>query len=156
MAAGAGAASVLAAAGDGWADRAGGTSGALWGLALRTWSTELSDDLAITPEAVARGANAGLEAIMRLGRARVGDKTLVDAFAPFATTLSAAVAKGQALPAAWAEAAAAAKEAADATAQLAPKMGRARSHTKRSLGHPDAGAVSLALCAKVVATALAR
>lgn len=154
--AGAGAASVLAAAGDGWADRAGGTSGALWGLALRTWSTELSDDLAITPEAVARGANAGLEAIMRLGRARVGDKTLVDSFAPFAATLSAAIGKGLPLPAAWAEAAAAAKVAADATAQLAPKMGRARSHTKRSLGHPDAGAISLALCAKVVATALAR
>jgi len=156
VAAGAGAASVLAAAGDGWADRAGGTSGALWGLALRTWSSELSDELAITPDAVARGARAGLDAIMRLGRARVGDKTLVDAFEPFATTLSAAVAKGLALPAAWAEAAVAAKTAADATAQLAPKMGRARSHTKRSLGHPDAGAVSLALCAKVVATALAR
>ena len=156
VAAGAGAASVLAAAGDGWADRAGGTSGALWGLALRTWSTALSDDVAITPDAVARGANAGLEAIMRLGRARVGDKTLVDSFAPFAETLSAAVAKGLPLPAAWAEAAVAAKVAADATAQLAPKMGRARSHTKRSLGHPDAGAISLALCAKVVATALAR
>ena len=156
VAAGAGAASVLAAAGDGWADRAGGTSGALWGLALRTWSTELSDDAAISPDAVARGARAGLEAIMRLGRAQVGDKTLVDAFEPFATTLTAAVAKGLTLPAAWAEAAVAAKTAADATAQLAPKMGRARSHTKRSMGHPDAGAVSLALCAKVVATGLAR
>lgn len=156
VAAGAGAASVLAAAGDGWADRAGGTSGALWGLALRTWSSQLSDQLAISPDAVARGAQAGLDAIMRLGRARVGDKTLVDAFEPFATTLSAAVARGLPLPAAWAEAALAAKAAADATAQLAPKMGRARSHTARSLGHPDAGAISLALCAQVVASALAR
>ena len=93
---------------------------------------------------------------MRLGRARVGDKTLVDAFDPFVTTLSSAVDKGQPLPAAWAAAALAAKAAADATAQLAPKMGRARSHTARSLGHPDAGAVSLALCAKVVGAALAR
>ena len=151
-----GAASVLTTAANAWADRAGGTSGALWGLALRTWSTELSDDAAISPDAVARGARAGLEAIMRLGRAQVGDKTLVDAFEPFATTLTAAVAKGLTLPAAWAEAAVAAKTAADATAQLAPKMGRARSHTKRSMGHPDAGAVSLALCAKVVATGLAR
>ena len=38
VSAGAGAASVLAVAGDAWGDRAGGTSGALWGLALRTWS----------------------------------------------------------------------------------------------------------------------
>jgi dihydroxyacetone kinase len=156
VAAGAGAASVLAAAGDAWADRAGGTSGALWGLALRTWSGEFDDQLAISSAAVARGAQAGLAAVMRLGCARVGDKTLVDSFEPFVSTLRAAVGQGQPLPAAWAAAALAAKAAAEATAQLTPKMGRARSHTTRSLGHPDAGAVSLALCAKVVATALAR
>ena len=154
VAAGAGAASVLAVAGDAWADRAGGTSGALWGLALRTWSGALSDDAAITPDAVAKGAKAGLDAIMRLGRARVGDKTLVDSFDPFVTTLSAEVAKGQSLPAAWSEAARKATEAAGATAQLTPKMGRARSHTARSLGQPDAGAVSFALCARTVAAAL--
>lgn len=152
--AGAGAASVLAVAGDAWADRAGGTSGALWGLALRTWSTAFSDDLAVTPDAVAKGARAGLASIERLGRAKVGDKTLVDAFAPFASTLTSEVAKGLSLVAAWSEAAKAATVAADATAQLTPKMGRARSHTARSLGHPDAGAISLALCARVVAAAL--
>lgn len=154
VAAGAGAASVLAMAGDAWADRAGGTSGALWGLALRTWSSALSDEAEITPDAVARGACAGLDAIMRLGRAKVGDKTLVDSFDPFVSTLNNAVGKGQALAAAWNEAARAATAAADATAQLAPKIGRARSHTARSLGHPDAGAISLALCARIVAAEL--
>ena len=154
-AAGAGAASVLAVAGDAWADRAGGTSGALWGLALRTWSTAFSDDQAITPDAVAKGARAGLESIERLGRAKVGDKTLVDAFDPFVSTLASHVAQGQSLVNAWSEAAKAATAAADATAQLTPKMGRARSHTVRSLGYPDAGAISLALCARVVAAALA-
>jgi dihydroxyacetone kinase len=154
VAAGAGAASVLAAAGDAWADRAGGTSGALWGLALRTWSTALSDDAAITADAVASGAKAGLEAIMRLGRARVGDKTLVDAYDPFVTSLCAEVGKGRPLPDAWNEAARVATAAAEATAQLAPKLGRARSHTARSLGHPDAGCVSLALCARVVGASI--
>ena len=154
-AAGAGAASVLAVAGDAWADRAGGTSGALWGLALRTWSTAFSDDQAITPDAVAKGARAGLESIERLGRAKVGDKTLVDAFDPFVSTLASHVAQGQSLVNAWSEAAKAATAAADATAQLTPKMGRARSHTVRSLGYPDAGAISLALCARVVAAELA-
>jgi len=154
VAAGAGAASVLAVAGDAWADRAGGTSGALWGLALRTWSMELSDAAVTTPEAVARGAQAGLEAIVRLGRAKVGDKTLVDSFTPFVNTLSNQVANGQSLTESWKAAARVATAAAEATAQLTPKMGRARSHTARSLGHPDAGAVSLALCARVVATAL--
>ena len=150
VSAGAGAASVLATAGDAWADRAGGTSGALWGLALRTWSNSLSDTASVTPEAVAEGAQAGMQAIMRLGGAHVGDKTLIDAYDPFVTALTTEVAKGQALAAAWKSAAQAATAAAEATAQLAPKLGRARSHTARSLGHPDAGAVSLALCARVV------
>jgi dihydroxyacetone kinase len=154
VAAGAGAASALAMAGDAWADRAGGTSGALWGLALRTWSSALSDEAEITPDAVAMGARAGLEAVMRLGRAKVGDKTLVDSFDPFVSALHNAVGKGQPLAAAWNEAARAATAAADATAQLAPKIGRARSHTARSLGHPDAGAISLALCARIVAAEL--
>jgi dihydroxyacetone kinase len=154
VAAGAGAASVLAAAGNAWADRAGGTSGALWGLALRTWSQALSDEVAITPDAVAKGAKAALDAVVRLGSARVGDKTLVDSFDPFVTTLGNEVGKGQPLAAAWRKAADAATAAAEATAQLTPKLGRARSHPARSLGHPDAGAHSLALCARVVAAAL--
>ena len=153
-AAGAGAASVLATAGDAWADRAGGTSGALWGLALRTWSSALSDVDGLTPQSVAAGAEAGLQAIVRLGRAQVGDKTLVDAYDPFAKTLSAQAAAGQSLAVAWGAAAQAATAAAEATAQLAPKLGRARSHTARSLGYPDAGAVSLALCARLIAGAL--
>ncbi len=149
VAAGAGAASVLACAGDAWADRAGGTSGALWGLALRTWSGALSDDAALDAAAVARGAREALAAVMRLGRGRVGDKTLVDAFDPFVATLAAEVERGQPLGAAWTAAAAAATRAAEATAALAPKLGRARPHAARSVGHPDAGAVSLALCARV-------
>ena len=84
----------------------------------------------------------------------IGDKTLVDAFVPFASTLSAEVGKGKPLAEAWAIAAEVATQAADATEQLTPKLGRAKSHTQRSLGHPDAGAISLALCARVVAEAM--
>lgn len=150
VAAGAGAASVLAVAGDAWGDRAGGTSGALWGLALRTWSGCFSDQAPVTATTVAEGAIAALEAIVRLGRAQPGDKTLVDALDPFARSLRDEVSRGQELTAAWQTAAQAATVAAEATAQLTPKLGRARSHTQRSLGHPDAGAVSLAMIARLV------
>ena len=156
VAAGAGAASVLAVAGDAWADRAGGTSGALWGLALRTWSTAMSDQAVLKPDAVLQGAQAGLDAIVRLGHAKPGDKTLVDAFAPFVATLRESLANGNALADAWNAAASAATTAAEQTAQLTPKLGRARSHTARSLGHPDAGAISLALCARVIGEELSR
>lgn len=154
FAAGAGAASTLAVAGDAWADRAGGTSGAIWGLLLRAWSNALSDDAILDDAAVVRGARLALDAVMRLGRARVGDKTLVDALVPFVETLEASFAAGKPLKSAWIDAAAAATAAADATAALTPKLGRARPLAERSIGHPDAGAISLALVARIIGEAI--
>lgn len=148
--AGAGAGTVLSLAGDAWAERAGGTSGALWGVALRAWGQALGDDGKPSVQAVAQGAQAAHDAIVRLGGAQVGDKTLVDSLVPFVQVLNERVAAGEALGIAWAAAAARSTEAADATAQLTPRLGRARPLAERSLGHPDAGAVSLALCARVV------
>ena len=153
---GAGAGTVLSLAGDAWADRAGGTSGALWGVALRAWGQALGDTDVPDAARVAAGARAGIDAVTRLGGARPGDKTLVDAFAPFVDTLQGQVAQGAALATAWEAAASAATAAAEATADLTPRLGRARPLAERSIGHPDAGAISLALCARVVAVALAR
>ena len=149
VAAGAGAASVLAVAGDAWADRAGGTSGAIWGLLLRAWGDALADNGRIAGGDAVRGARLALDGVTRLGRARLGDKTLVDALVPFVDTLESAFAAGRSLAAAWADAAAAAQKAAEETAALTPKLGRARPLAERSIGHPDAGAVSLAMVARV-------
>ncbi|WP_018238205.1 dihydroxyacetone kinase family protein [Ensifer sp. BR816] len=149
VAAGAGAASVLAAAGDAWADRAGGTSGAIWGLALRSWSNAFSDDETIGKAAVVKGARLALDGVTRLGRARVGDKTLVDALVPFVETLEREAVAGKPLVEAWKAAAKAAQDAAEATSSLTPKLGRARPLAEKSIGHPDAGAISLALVARV-------
>lgn len=153
-AAGAGAASVLAAAGDAWADRAGGTSGAIWGLALRSWSNAFSDEDKVSDAAIAKGSRLALDGVTRLGRARVGDKTLVDALVPFVETLERESASGRPLVEAWNAAAKAAQEAADATSALTPKLGRARPLAEKSIGHPDAGAVSLALVARVAGALL--
>jgi dihydroxyacetone kinase len=150
----AGAASTLASAGDAWADRAGGTSGALWGLLIRSWSSALSDDGRIDGQAVIHGARLALDGVVRLGGARIGDKTLVDALIPFVETLEASYRSGKGLAVSWSEAAEAAARAAEATAALTPKLGRARPLAERSLGHPDAGAVSLAMVAKVAAAFL--
>jgi dihydroxyacetone kinase len=156
VAAGAGAASVLAVVGDAWADRAGGTSGAIWGLLLRSWSNALSDSGAIETGAAVKGARLALEGVTRLGRAQLGDKTLVDALIPFVETLEREAASGKSLPEAWSLAADAAKSAADATSALTPKLGRARPLAEKSIGHPDAGAISLALVARVAADYIAK
>jgi D-erythrulose 4-kinase len=148
--AGAGAASVLARAADAWGDRAGGASGALWGIALRAWSSVLDDDGIPGALQIVAGARAALDAVMALGGARPGDKTLVDAFDPFVRTLEEDLGQGGDLGHAWAIAAARATEAAAATAPLSPRLGRARPLAARSVGHPDAGATSLALVARCV------
>ncbi|HEV7249288.1 MAG TPA: dihydroxyacetone kinase family protein [Shinella sp.] len=154
VASGAGAKSALAAAGDAWADRAGGTSGAIWGLLLRSWSSAFSDDKAVGDADVVRGARLALDDVMRLGGARPGDKTLVDAFVPFVAALETARKDGLSLKGAWQKASDTCDEAAQATAPLTPRLGRARPLAERSIGHPDAGAVSLALIARAIAARL--
>jgi dihydroxyacetone kinase len=154
VASGAGARSALAVAGDAWADRAGGTSGAIWGLLLRSWSSAFSDETAVEEAAVARGARQALDDVMRLGGAKPGDKTLVDAFVPFVALLETAMRDGLSLKEAWQKASLGCEEAALATAPLSPRLGRARPLAARSIGHPDAGAVSLSLIAKTIAARL--
>jgi hypothetical protein len=73
---------------------------------------------------------------------------------PFAETLRAEIDGGAGLAAGWASAASAARIAADGTATLLPKMGRARPHAEKSLGTVDAGAHSMALIADAVSQVL--
>jgi dihydroxyacetone kinase len=153
---GAGAQSVLAAAGEAWATKAGGTSGVLWGATLRAIGEGLRDDDKATSEAtVADAIRAGLQALQRLGKAELGDKTMVDAFVPFVDTLGERVAFGEELSAAWLKATQVSEDAAQATAPLRPRIGRARPLAERSVGTPDAGAISFAMCVRAVAGVLA-
>ncbi|MDQ0408207.1 dihydroxyacetone kinase family protein [Streptomyces sp. NPDC000349] len=151
---GAGAGTVLTRAGDAWADRAGGTSGALWGTVLRSLGTALGDRDAPDAARVTGGVADASAAVRRLGGAEVGDKTMVDVLVPFADALAAATAEGLPLAEAWDRAATTATDAAAATARLLPRMGRARPHAEKSLGTPDAGAHSLALITRAVHGAL--
>ncbi len=152
---GTGPAGVLVAAGDAWGARAGGTSGVLWGALLTAMAQELPAGGAPSDQQVAAGVRAGYDALVRLGGASPGDKTMLDALGPFADDLVARVQGGEPLAPAWAAAAEVAVGAAEATKDLRPRIGRARPLAERSLGHPDAGATSLGMCATVVAGALA-
>ncbi|MFC9335099.1 dihydroxyacetone kinase family protein [Arthrobacter sp. NPDC057009] len=152
---GAGAATTLHLAADAWADRAGGTSGALWGMALRAVGDAIGNSTTPDAGAVAAGVAEAAASIMGFGKAKVGDKTLVDVLVPFRDALSAAVATGHSLTDAWGTAASAAQQAAEETANLLPLMGRARPHAEKSLGTPDAGAVSMALIVRAIHNTLA-
>lgn len=147
---GAGAGSLLCRAADAWADRAGGTSGALWGVALTALGTAIGDQQSPNAQRVATGVREAKEGIMHFGKAKVGDKTMVDVLVPFSDSLNASVAEGSSLTEAWLAAAKIADKAAQDTAQLVPKMGRARPLAEKSVGTPDAGAISLAMIVNTV------
>ena len=148
---GAGQGSVLTAAGKQWAAKAGGTSGVLWGAMLGALGARLGDTGRPDSATVAAGMRDGYDALIRLGGAAPGDKTMLDALLPFVAELERRVSDGEPWQRAWSAAADVATEAARATADLRPKVGRARPLAERSVGTPDAGATSLAMCASTVA-----
>ncbi|NDH15438.1 MAG: DAK2 domain-containing protein, partial [Actinobacteria bacterium] len=93
-----------------------------------------------------------VDSVINLGKATVGDKTIVDALVPFTDAFATAVESSGDVSQAWQTAAAASEEAAAATEALVPRMGRARVLGERSVGSPDPGAVSFAMAAQAAAT----
>lgn len=151
-AAGAGIEQTLHSAGEAWAAKAGGTSGALWGAALRSVGEAVGDrSEGIPDKAISEAMQAGYDALQTLGKASLGDKTMLDSLAPFVSTLNTRIAEGTSLGEAWAEAAKDATKAAKNTSGLVPKIGRARPLAERSVGTPDAGATSLAMILEALA-----
>lgn len=151
---GAGLGTTLAIAADAWSDRAGGTSGALWGVILRSIADTVGDSDAPSTERLAAGITLATSKVMELGGAQVGDKTLVDTLVPFSAALSQENVE-QRLGQAWGKAVPVALKSAQATADLLPQLGRARTHHAKSLGHVDAGAYSLALIIEAISPLLA-
>lgn len=143
--------SVLKEAGDAWAAKAGGTSGVLWGAALAAAGESVGDDKkTITASDVVQAIRAACAKMMELGGAKRGDRTMLDVLIPFSESFSACASEGQDTCSAWAKSAEVAADEAQKTAQLVPKVGRARPAGRRALGTPDAGAVSMAICIKAV------
>jgi len=152
-----GVATLLRAAGNAWASKAGGTSGALWGAALSAIGNQLGDEPPrITAMDVVEALRAGLAALQQLGKANVGDKTMLDALVPFIEALQNEVENGADLPRSWEKAATVADAAASETAKLRPRVGRARPLAERSLGSADPGAVSLAMIITAIGEVLRR
>ncbi|MCF6472911.1 dihydroxyacetone kinase subunit L [Nonomuraea sp. MG754425] len=136
-------AQVLTTAGTTLIRRVGGASGPLYGSLFRQMGKALE-----TPVTLAGFAGAfeeGVVAVERLGKAVLGDKTMVDALAPASRALALAVRDGAEVSVALGQAARAAQEGSKATIPLQARKGRASYLGERSVGHEDPGAASAAL-----------
>ncbi|MEV0278717.1 dihydroxyacetone kinase family protein [Streptomyces sp. NPDC050610] len=151
---------TLLAAGLALADASGGASGALYGALLAETGAGLtraarSGKPQVSTESLADAVDDAFDAVVELGGARVGEKTLLDALDPFRIRLRAEAGAGAEPAAAWAAAALDATRAAEATASLTPARGRAARMGALGYGHADAGATSLALLLTAVGRSFA-
>jgi ATP-dependent dihydroxyacetone kinase len=120
----------------------GGSSGPFYATALLRAAATLEDDPRPGPREWLAALEAGTQAIMDLGGARPGDRTMVDALVP---AVEAWKKSGR-----FADAVAAAQAGAQATANMHPALGRAAYLGARAVGTPDGGAVAVAVWMKAL------
>lgn len=134
----------------------GGASGPLYGTLFMRMGTAAGGRTELDGARLAAALEAGVDGVMERGKAVVGDKTMVDALAPAARALRAAVERGAPLEQALHDASRAAKGGALATIPLVARKGRASYLGERSAGHQDPGATSSYLLVNCAAATLGR
>jgi dihydroxyacetone kinase len=120
-----------------------GSSGPLYGVFLLRAAASLQDG-----GSFAQALTQGCQAISDLGGAVGGDRTMLDALLPFAGALAEGLSPEHAVEAV--------ERAAEATAQMIPRRGRASYLGKRALGVPDPGAIAVAIWLRALVDSLQR
>ncbi|MEU8487147.1 dihydroxyacetone kinase subunit DhaL [Streptomyces sp. NPDC048641] len=126
---------VLTLAGRQLISTVGGASGPLYGTLLRRTGKALGDAAEVSEAEFAAALRAGVDAVMTLGGAAPGDKTMIDALVPAVDALGTS----------FDAAATAGEQGALATTPMQARKGRASYLGERSIGHQDPGATSSAL-----------
>nr|WP_321523854.1 dihydroxyacetone kinase subunit DhaL [uncultured Cohaesibacter sp.] len=135
-------------------DAVGASSGPLYAGAFKRAGKAVSDRLNMDAKAMAAWVEGMLLGILDRGGASVGDKTMLDAWAPAVEAAKkAADAQADAL-AVIAAAAAGARRGADATRDMESRRGRSKKLGARSVGHVDPGAESAHVILQAMTDAL--
>ena len=129
----------------------GGSMGPLYGVMFSGFADALNGVEEIDAPAFERMLRNGLSEVQSIGDAKVGDKTLIDAYAPALEAFAAATAKGESFAAALDALVLAAEKGRDSTIDLVAKIGRASRLGERSRGVLDPGATSCAIILRALA-----
>ncbi len=132
----------------------GGAMGALYG----TFFLRLAKEAAGLKEAslsdLVRMFQAAEKGILEIGKAKPGDKTLLDTLVPAVRALEHAEKEGKKLNEAFSIFEQAAEKGMESTREMIAKMGRASRLGERTIGHQDAGATSCYLILSAMARRL--
>ena len=123
------------------ADRIGGSYGAVLGLFFKGMAAASEGKEQLERETLAKAFEVGKETILSIGKAKPGDKTMLDALLPAIQALQQVSNLGEALE----QAALEASKGAERTRTMKASLGRARFLGERSIGTQDPGATSMAL-----------
>ncbi|MCA9909647.1 MAG: dihydroxyacetone kinase subunit L [Anaerolineae bacterium] len=145
---------VISGAGAAFSRAAGGASGALVGMYVMMIGSNLSGDNMSAP-AMHHALTKGLESVAQLGKAQLGDKTMLDTLIPFTQAFGEAAATGTPLAETWQSALPAARAGMESTKDMIGKRGRSAVLKERSLGTQDPGATSMYYVLEAVGRVLA-
>lgn len=120
----------------------GGAMGALYGTMFINMSTRSTGKGEVNLNDLREMFADALAGILAIGKAKVGDKTLVDTLSPAVSALEQSAKQQLPLAEGLARFEAAAKSGMESTKDLLARMGRASRLGERSIGHVDAGATS--------------
>ncbi|MCL1941516.1 MAG: dihydroxyacetone kinase subunit DhaL [Synergistaceae bacterium] len=123
----------------------GGSSGPLFGSFFVKMAMKFRSERDVSPELFGEAFSDGVNGIISLGRASLGDKTMLDALIPACEAYKSALAEKSDMARALTKASEAAKRGAEDTIPLIAKRGRASFLGENSKGHKDPGAASSAL-----------
>lgn len=127
----------------------GGASGIIFALLFMGGANSSQEQTNLDKDLLVDLFSNSLNEIKNKGKAEVGDKTMVDALEPAVKAMESE--KSSDLVSVLDAAKTAACNGAESTKDLVAKFGRAKSLGTRSLGHPDAGSVSVAIIFRTMA-----
>jgi dihydroxyacetone kinase-like protein len=130
----------------------GGAAGPLYGTLFLQMGQATAGRSELDLAGFTEALDAGIQGVIKRGKAEPGDKTMLDALGPALEALRAA--DGDDVAVALERAADAAREGMEATTPLVARKGRASYLGERSAGHQDPGATSSHLLLKTVAEAV--
>ncbi|MEF9941879.1 MAG: dihydroxyacetone kinase subunit DhaL [Lachnospiraceae bacterium] len=123
----------------------GGASGVLFGTVFISGIVEYPNKTEFALEDFANIHVKSLAALKKRGKAKVGDKTMIDALEPATVGLSNAATQGKGIVEGFEYAAKEAKRGMEASKQCLAKFGRAKYYGEKAIGLQDAGATSVYL-----------
>jgi dihydroxyacetone kinase-like protein len=131
----------------------GGASGVVFGTLFQGAADNLRGNV-FDAEALVLALEGGLKAVQDRGKAKVGDKTMVDALAPAAVAARLALAKGGSLEEVAAAAARSAAGGMESTRGLVAKIGKAKAVGERTIGFVDPGALTTSILLNAISETL--